>query len=78
MSPIWFRVVAARTSSGSRHGLSPVWMPFAEAVKRAGSFEALRPHLREGRILAHHNGLYSWPGGEAMSGPGDIPPELVG
>ena len=42
-------------------------MPFAEALERAGSFEALLPHLREGRILARYHGLYTWPerrGGE--------------
>jgi hypothetical protein len=48
-------------------------MSFAEAVKRAGSFEALRPHLREGRILSEHCGLYSWPEGEPKSEPGHIP-----
>jgi hypothetical protein len=48
-------------------------MSFAGAVKRAGSFEALRPHLREGRILSEHFGLYSWPEGEPKSEPGRIP-----
>ena len=31
-------------------------MPFAEAMERAGSFEALLPHLREASILARANG----------------------
>ena len=42
-------------------------MPLREAIELAGSFEALRPHLRAGSILARHNGLYAWPGGEAVS-----------
>ena len=50
-------------------------MPFAEALERAGSFEALLPHLREGSILARCQGIYSWPSGRAESGPRDIPPE---
>jgi hypothetical protein len=37
-------------------------MPLAEAVKRAGSLEALRPHLRAGSILARHGGLYTLDG----------------
>jgi hypothetical protein len=49
-----------------------MWMPFAEAVERAGSFEALLPHLRGSRILARHGGLYSWPDGAACGGPGII------
>ena len=44
MSPIWFRAVAAGMSSGLRHGLKPRVDALAEAVTRAGSFEALRPH----------------------------------
>jgi hypothetical protein len=51
-------------------------MSLAEAVERAGSFEALRPHLREGRIPARHNGIHYWPEGGALSGPGDIDPGL--
>jgi hypothetical protein len=39
-----------------------VWMPLHEAVKRAGSVEALRPHLHDGRILARHKGVYTLPG----------------
>jgi hypothetical protein len=57
-------------------GLSPVWMPWDEALTRAGSFDALWPHLRAGSILARHNGQYSWPGGGAWRGPGDIKPGL--
>jgi hypothetical protein len=47
-------------------------MPWDEALKRAGSLEALRPHLCAGNILARHNGLYYWPDGKARSGPGNI------
>jgi hypothetical protein len=53
-----------------------VWVPFAKALARAGTFEALLPHLREGRIPARHNGIYYWPEGGALSGPGDIDPGL--
>jgi hypothetical protein len=49
-------------------------MPLAEAVKRAGSFEALLPYLHGARILARRDGLYSWPGGRAQAGPGNIAP----
>ena len=49
-------------------------MPLAEAMELAGSFEALRPHLCDGSILARYDGLYASPEGEAESGPGDIPP----
>jgi len=38
-------------------------MPWDEALKRAGSLDALRPHLCAGSILARHNGLYILPGG---------------
>ena len=51
-------------------------MPWDEALTRAGSFDALRPHLRAGSILARHNGEYSWPGGGAVRGPDDIKPSL--
>jgi hypothetical protein len=40
------------------------WMPFAEAVARAGTFKALRPHLLAGRIIARYGRLCFWPGGE--------------
>ena len=50
-------------------------MPFEEALARAGSLEALRPHLREVRILAQHSGLRTWPEGAVESGPGDILPD---
>jgi hypothetical protein len=33
-------------------------MPLREAEKRAGSVEALLPHLRGGRIMTRHGGLY--------------------
>jgi hypothetical protein len=54
-------------------GVNPVWMPWEEALERAGSFEALLPPLREGRILARHQGLCGWPGGTKTDGPGHIP-----
>jgi hypothetical protein len=47
-------------------------MPWDEALMRAGSLDALRPHLGAGSILARHHGLYYWPGGGARSGPGNI------
>jgi hypothetical protein len=50
-------------------------MPFAKALARAGSFEALLPHLRGGRILARHKGLFTWPEARWKSGPGNIRPE---
>ena len=37
----------------------PAGMSFAEASARAGSFEALLPHLCKGAILARHQGLYT-------------------
>jgi hypothetical protein len=40
------------------------WISFAEAVVRAGSLEALRPHLLAGRIMARYSHLCFWPGGE--------------
>jgi hypothetical protein len=54
--------------------LTPLWMPWREALKRAGSFDALRPHLGEGRILARHQRLYR-PDGKVHSEAGDIKPE---
>jgi hypothetical protein len=51
-----------------------VWIPFTEALDRAGSFEALRPYLRDGRIPARHNGMYFWPEGGALFPPGEIDP----
>jgi hypothetical protein len=50
-----------------------MWIPWGEALTRAGSFEALRPHLCAGTILARHNGLYLWPGGGAVTA--DIRPD---
>jgi hypothetical protein len=41
--------------------MSPARMRLAEAVKRAGSLADLMPAVRDGRIMTHHNGLYSWP-----------------
>jgi len=49
-------------------------MPWDEALKRAGSLEALRPHLCAGSILAHRAGLYGLPGVRALGGPGTISP----
>jgi hypothetical protein len=45
-----------------------------EALKRAGSFEALRPCLHLGQVPARHGGLYSWPDGRLRSGPGAVRP----
>jgi hypothetical protein len=54
---------------------STLWMPWREALKRAGSFDALQPHLHLGRIPVRHGGLYSWPDAQPRSGPGDVKPE---
>jgi hypothetical protein len=51
-------------------------MPWDEALTRAGSLDALRPHLSAGSILARHSGLYSWPKGGAVRGPANISPGL--
>ena len=52
-----------------------MWMSWGEVLKRAGTLDALLPHLCAGNILARHNGLYHWPGGgRAKSGPGVIKP----
>jgi hypothetical protein len=50
-------------------------MSLYEAVKRAGTLEALLPHLRAGSILSRHGGFH-WPGGGACREPGDIDPYL--
>jgi hypothetical protein len=47
-------------------------MPWDEARARAGSFNALQSRLWAGSILARHAGVYSWPGGQAQLGPGNI------
>jgi hypothetical protein len=39
------------------------WMPLEEAVVRAGSFETLRPYLREARIFARCTEWRTWPDG---------------
>jgi hypothetical protein len=49
-----------------------MWMPWDEALTRAGSLDALRPHLCAGSILARRAGLYSLPGARAQGGPGNI------
>jgi hypothetical protein len=46
----------------------------AKALARAGSFEALVPHLREGRILARCSEIHR-PGIGQASGPRDIRPD---
>ncbi len=51
-------------------------MPLTEALERAGSFEALRPYLRDGRIRARHSGMYYWPEGGALFAPGEVDPGL--
>ena len=50
-------------------------LPWDEALKRAGSFDKLRPYLHMGQILACHGGLYSLPDGKQHSGPGILKPE---
>jgi len=60
-------------------------MSLAEAVKRAGSFEALLPYLLDGRILARAAGFQTWPPGspeisqlyKTRPTP-EIPPEMWG
>lgn len=39
------------------------WTRLREAVRRAGSFEALLPYLLDGRIRARHGGVFHWPNG---------------
>jgi len=52
------------------------WMPWGEAVERAGSVEALLAHLRKVRILmAQHQGLYYRSSGKVRSGPGKVDPD---
>ena len=46
-------------------------LPWDEALKRAGSFDALRPYLHAGQIPACHGGLYTLDG-KVHSGPGDF------
>ena len=46
-----------------------------EVAKRIGSFNALRPHLHEGRIPARHGGLHTLSDGKVHSGPGKVRPE---
>jgi hypothetical protein len=50
-------------------------MPFAKALVRAGSLEALLARLREGAILAWCSAIYYWPSAQPASGPRDIPPD---
>jgi hypothetical protein len=40
-----------------------MWTPLRKAVARVGSLEALLPLLRDGRVLALHAGLFTWPAG---------------
>jgi hypothetical protein len=44
-----------------------VWMPFREAVARAGTFEALLPALSDGRIRARAADFYNGPSGGAVN-----------
>lgn len=57
---------------------STPWVPWRQALERAGTFEALRPHLHAGRILARHGGSYYWPSGDAQGGPGNVAPSWWG
>jgi hypothetical protein len=45
-----------------------MWIPLAEAVLRAGSFEVLRPLLIDARILARCAGLYNAANGTVLKG----------
>jgi hypothetical protein len=49
--------------------------PWREALKRAGSFDELRPYLHMGQIPAHHGGLYALSNSNQHSGPGILRPE---
>jgi hypothetical protein len=53
---------------------STPWISWHRALERAGTFEALRPHLHAGRIVARHGGIYYWPNPSKYSEPGIIPP----
>ena len=44
-------------------------MPWHEALKRAGSFDELRPYLHTGQIPACHGGLFTFPDGNRIAGP---------
>jgi hypothetical protein len=54
---------------------TPLRLPWREALKRASSFEALRPYLHLGQIPAYHGSLFAWPDGQRRRGPGEIKPE---
>ena len=62
---------------GTADKSTPLGMPWREALKRAGSFDALRPYLHTGRIPARHGGLYTLSDGKMHSGPGDFKPEWL-
>ena len=47
---------------------TPLWMPWREALKRAGSFDELRPYLHTGQIPARHGGLFTLPDGKRIAG----------
>ena len=53
---------------------TPLGIPWHEAVKRAGSLDALRPCLHLGLIPVRHGSLFTWPEGQLRSGPGEIRP----
>ena len=57
---------------------SSPWIPWRQALDRAGSFEALRSHLHAGRILARRGGSYYWPSGSEHDGPGNVDPSWWG
>ncbi len=44
---------------------TPLGIPWHEAVKRAGSLDALRPCLHLGLIPVRHGSLFTWPEGQA-------------
>lgn len=64
------------TAKSEREGdlLPSERMPFAEALTRAGSVEALLSWLCEVPILAWHQGLYQSPSGKKWRGPARLGP----
>ena len=51
------------------------WMSLREAVERAGSFEALLPHLQAGRIVARADHFRYWDGAPVKIPSLDIDPD---
>jgi hypothetical protein len=53
---------------------TPKRWPWPEALKRAGGFEELQPHLRDGHFPLYYPRIFSWPEGKRLDGPGQVPP----